>query len=82
MRSIGNSPDWTHAPPWAHWWATDADGEAFWYECRPRLGARMWFRVGGRAHLADALNPQCVNWRKAVQRDEARVYPVVGHRAK
>jgi len=80
MRLTGSNPDWTQAPPWALWWTCDQDGEAFWYECRPRLGAKMWFRVGGRARLADAVNPHCVNWRKAVQRYPQKISDRPGRR--
>jgi hypothetical protein len=33
---------WHDAPEWANYKATDADGQAFWYEKQPKLGGRQW----------------------------------------
>jgi len=35
MQSTGNNPNWKAAPPWANFWAVDADNKAYWHETRP-----------------------------------------------
>lgn len=33
-------PDWSKAPDWAHYWAVDSNGHAYWYEHKPQ---RLYF---------------------------------------
>lgn len=35
-------PDWSQAPEWAKWWATDKDGERYWFKNKPELISVTW----------------------------------------
>lgn len=55
--------DWSNAPVWAHWRATDSDGWIYWYENEPRpkkMG--YWGRDNGRCQ--QIVNNRAVDWRK------------------
>lgn len=42
MLSTGNNPDWANRPPWALWWAVDADGRAHWHFIMPVIRDGEW----------------------------------------
>ncbi len=61
--------DWSKAPDWAQWWATDANGESYYYEVEPGLRATTWavasterFMSAGKVEFGGR------NWRTLVQR--------------
>ncbi len=81
MQSTGSSPNWTAAPAWAHWWACDQDGEAFWYECRPGLGEKAWFTMGGKVMLAGIANTHFIDWRKYIQRPSPSAHELLASMA-
>lgn len=35
--SSSPEPDWSQAPEWAQWWASDWNGHSYWYERRPQF---------------------------------------------
>lgn len=37
-----DGPEWSSAPPWAFWWAVDADGTAHWHQIRPVMRDGAW----------------------------------------
>lgn len=39
-----DAPDWSKAPRWAQWYATDADGSSLWYEHEPKLKFNALYR--------------------------------------
>ena len=39
------APDWSSAPEWAQWWAVDADGAPYWFECKPISGDAKWVQI-------------------------------------
>ena len=47
--------DWSKAPDWAQWAATDADGNAFWYHRKPEKSTPelVWFYT----HVSDEVMP-------------------------
>lgn len=44
---INSNPNWTQAPPWAGWWAVDADGRAYWHFIRPMMSDGRWVHFSG-----------------------------------
>jgi hypothetical protein len=66
-------PDWTTAPPWAQWWAVDADGFACWYGVAPPFlpnASHAWdSEPEGRGESVGYINlPVGVDWRTTLRR--------------
>lgn len=51
--------DWSKAPRWAQWAATDLDGEVFWYENKPSSGAGYWRTVFGQDKHFEKISDYC-----------------------
>ena len=65
-------PDWTTAPPWAQWWAVDADGFACWYGVAPPFlpnASHAWdSEPEGRGESVGYINlPVGVDWRTTLR---------------
>lgn len=61
-RSVGKfEPDWSKAPEWANYWATDQDGSSYWYEDNPviRYEHEQW-RVDSGKYIYDKFVEQDV----------------------
>lgn len=39
-------PDWSQAPCWADWWATDKDLDSFWHENKPKFDEIEFYQCG------------------------------------
>ena len=39
-------PDWSLAPCWADWWATDKDLDSFWHENKPNFDEIEFYQCG------------------------------------
>ena len=39
-------PDWSQAPCWADWWATDKDLDSFWHENKPNFDEIEFYQCG------------------------------------
>ena len=50
--------DWSNAPEWANWKATDKDGKAYWYQCEPYPYTKnaAWLSNEGKYTLAPSPN--------------------------
>ena len=55
---MSNKPDWTEAPEWAEWMASDVDGGWWWYQNKPVFDSDAWIcesmHVGKIEHARDA----------------------------
>ncbi len=64
-------PDWTKAPPWAMWWAVDANGMAWWYATQPEYlsGDGTEWACGQPAWRVGEIDlPVGVDWRTTLRR--------------
>lgn len=57
--------DWSKAPEWAQWAATDEDGRGYWYEHQPFIVGRRWLPVGRAARIDG--NVDYYNWRDSLE---------------
>lgn len=58
--------DWSSAPEWARYAATDPDGAVFWYENEPAVSdvADIWVEQGGKYERSDdAMN----GWKQSLE---------------
>lgn len=64
--------DWTKAPEWAMWAATDEDGDRYWYEEIPRQAevCDFWVADEGRGQNEEILPlfAYCPDWRESLER--------------
>lgn len=60
--------DWSKAPDWAQWAATDEDGAVCWYEEKPRIGNYIscWLPERKRYSPATAVN-RIVAWEDSLE---------------
>jgi hypothetical protein len=59
--------DWSIAPDWAQWAATDRDGDMYWYGNKPNIGIRCWLNVDpGGCIFFDSI-PECKDWKDSLE---------------
>ena len=58
-------PDWSQAPEWANWWATDKDLVSFWHEDRPKFDEIEFYQCGMFCD-APSFNYQG-NWKESLR---------------
>ncbi len=56
--------DWSKAPEWANWAATDRDGQASWYANRPEMGSNktVWVSATWEPDHAWYTGDDCTDW--------------------
>ena len=59
-------PDWSQAPEWANWWATDKDLVSFWHEDRPKFDEIEFYQCGMFCD-APSFNYQG-NWQESLRK--------------
>ena len=66
--SISNEwqPDWSQAPSWANWWATDKDLDSFWHENKPNFDEIEFYQCGMFCD-APSFNYQG-NWQESLRK--------------
>ena len=58
-RELEWQPDWSKAPTWANWWATDLDNsQPHWYETEPSIDITTWRRKTRVCKQAPSFNYQ------------------------
>ena len=60
--------NWSEAPDWAQWAATDANGSAFWYEAKPY--AEIWIQqwLPNHKQYSGAPSANClVSWKVSLE---------------
>ena len=64
--------DWSEAPDWAQWAATDSDGSVHWYELKPYIpqagmyGEDQWLPNMSEYKIA-CQTPPSVNWKNSLE---------------
>ena len=59
--------DWSKAPEWAQWAATDKDGTSWWYSDRPKTAQEGWYtRLGNYNSSFPKETPS--DWRDSLER--------------
>lgn len=56
----GTLYDWSQAPEWANWAATDKDGRVWWYKTEPRASHEKW--LGENSYIESTLPSPSVPW--------------------
>ena len=63
--------DWSKAPEWAMWCATDEQGDQYWYEAKPgkSQNAPLWDQSPGAVDAANDMedNVYCQDWRESLE---------------
>ena len=60
--------DWSKAPDWAQWAATDSNGVVYWYEVKPYVDrfSNRW--MPSRREVRPAPDAHCpVNWEESLE---------------
>ena len=57
--------DWSIAPEWAQWAATDKDGEMYWYDKKPLTGGISW--INNHVSVSFDIAPECKDWKDSLE---------------